>query len=226
MIGSVALKFRLSEKIMIRPLSYRSSATIFLLSSAPFFSTAATAFAPVPTSQLCPSQTRAKISTNPSITATVSAVSNLPHGDFVGVGAVRKFHRTAVVVMAAEEPRKAGVASPPELRAFVEEAGDSLLVIDVRNPDASVEPGDQKSLAVAALPSDSHRPRARHLIWDRSANSMPLPEVSKDTPIITHCGGGGRGQKAKDFLVKNGFTKVLNGGGPKETDCWKEFGDK
>jgi hypothetical protein len=23
---------------------------------------------------------------------------------------------------------------------------------------------------------------------------------------------------------QNGFTNVLNGGGPKETDCWDEFG--
>jgi len=31
---------------------------------------------------------------------------------------------------------------------------------------------------------------------------------------------GGRGQLAKEFLECNGFTNVLNGGGPKETDCW------
>lgn len=131
---------------------------------------------------------------------------------------------------------KAGVASPEELKAFVEEAGDKLVVIDVRNPDAAVEPGDQKSLAVAPLPSPPDcRPRAMHLVWDRATNSMPLPDddadgaavvLAKDTPIITHCGGGGRGQKAKDFLLQNGFTKVLNGGGPKEAACWKEFGEK
>lgn len=39
-----------------------------------------------------------------------------------------------------------------------------------------------------------------------------LEDVTK--PIITHCGGGGRGQKGKDMLVKMGFTDVLNGGGP------------
>lgn len=123
--------------------------------------------------------------------------------------------------------RKAGVSPPEELKAFVAEAGDKLMVIDVRNPDADKEPGDQKSLAVAGLPSASFRPQAVHLIWDREADGMPLPATAaKDTPIITHCGGGGRGQKAKDFLMKNGFTKVLNGGGPKETDCWAEFGNK
>jgi hypothetical protein len=81
--------------------------------------------------------------------------------------------------------RKAGVASPEELKAFVAEAGNRLMVVDVRNPDAPI-----------------------------------------DTPIITHCGGGGRGQKAMDFLAAKGFTTVLNGGGPKETECWAEFGDK
>ena len=133
----------------------------------------------------------------------------------------RSFHATVM-----SQQRKKGVASPEELRDFVARAGSQLLVIDVRNPDASVEPGDQKSLAVAALPSEAYRPMAKHLIFDRDARAMPLPDVDKGTPIITHCGGGGRGQKAKDYLMANGFTNVLNGGGPKETDCWAEFGDK
>ena len=123
------------------------------------------------------------------------------------------------------EPRKAGVASPEELKAFVENAGSNLLVVDVRNPDASAEPGDQKSLIVAGLPSETFRPQASSLIYDRETNSLPFPDVDKDTPIITHCGGGGRGEKAKVFLMENGFTRVLNGGGPKEVECWREFGD-
>lgn len=130
------------------------------------------------------------------------------------------FHTSTVM------PAKAGVATPEELKDFVGKAGDQLLVVDVRNPDAEKEPGDQRSLAVAELPGESNRPQAQHLIWDRESASMPLPGVDKDTPIITHCGGGGRGQLAKDFLLSNGFTNVLNGGGPKETECWNEFGDK
>jgi rhodanese-related sulfurtransferase len=122
--------------------------------------------------------------------------------------------------------RKAGVSSPEELKAFVADAGTRLMVVDVRNPDASAEPGDQKSLAVAALPSDTSRPQAVHLVWDRESDGMSIPDAPIDTPIITHCGGGGRGQKAMDFLMANGFTSVLNGGGPKETECWAEFGDK
>lgn len=66
----------------------------------------------------------------------------------------------------------------------------AIYLVDVRNPDASKEPGDQKSLAVAGLPSESFRPQAVSLIYDRDTSSMPLPEVEKDTPIITHCGGG------------------------------------
>ena len=131
----------------------------------------------------------------------------------------RHFHTTLSMT------RKAGVSEPEDLKSFVEKAGDKLLVVDVRNPDASAEPGDQKSIAVAALPSEAFRPSAVRLIYDRETSSMPLPDVDKDTPIITHCGGGGRGQKAKDYLEENGFTNILNGGGPKETDCWAEFGD-
>jgi len=122
--------------------------------------------------------------------------------------------------------RKAGVASPEELRAFVTNAGANLLVVDVRNPDAAAEPGDQKSLVVAGLPSADARPQALSLIYDRTTSSLPLPDVDKSTPIITHCGGGGRGQLAMDFLLANGFTNVVNGGGPKETECWEEFGEK
>jgi rhodanese-related sulfurtransferase len=126
-----------------------------------------------------------------------------------------------------EEPRKAGVASPSQLKDFVSAAGSKLLIIDVRHPDATVEPGDVKSLAVAGFPSGAaFRPKAINLPWSRESKSMELPneEVSLDTPIITHCGGGGRGQAAKEYLEKNGYTNVMNGGGPKETECWAEFG--
>ena len=43
-------------------------------------------------------------------------------------------------------------------------------------------------------------------------------------PIVTHCGGGGRGQKAKDYLLGLGYTNVVNGGGPKVTELWERFG--
>jgi len=124
---------------------------------------------------------------------------------------------------------KPGVASPDELRDFVAKAGDDLLVVDLRNADADAEPGDQKSFKVAGLPGPGYRPRAVNLVWDRESKSMPLPDpdvADKDTPIITHCGGGGRGQLGKEYLEARGYTNVLNGGGPKETECWAVFGDK
>jgi rhodanese-related sulfurtransferase len=123
--------------------------------------------------------------------------------------------------------KKTPPSSAGELESFVSEAGDRLLVVDLRNPDASVEPEDQESLALGPLPSDTIRPCAVNLVWDRASESMPLPTVSsKDTPIITHCGGGTRGQQAKEFLIANGFTNVLNGGGPWKKDLWAVFGDK
>lgn len=126
--------------------------------------------------------------------------------------------------------KKGGVATIEELQHFVQIAGTKLVVIDVRNNDASIEPGDQKSIVVGPLPDHIKgiRPMAIHLIYDRSTDTMPLPPntISKDTPIITHCGGGGRGQKAKIYLEKNGYTNVLNGGGPKEKELWAIYGDK
>ncbi|KAL3827369.1 hypothetical protein ACHAXA_003103 [Cyclostephanos tholiformis] len=124
------------------------------------------------------------------------------------------------------EPTKAGVSSPDELRDFVSKAGSRLLVVDLRHPDPNVEPDDVESLEVAGFPKDKYRPRAVNLPWSRENHSMELPNVDLNTPIITHCGAGGRGQEAKDFLTKNGFTNVLNGGGPKVKACWAEYGSK
>ena len=56
-------------------------------------------------------------------------------------------------MMSTSEPRKAGVASPSDLKQFVSTAGSSLLVVDVRHPDPTVEPGDVKSLTVAGFPN-------------------------------------------------------------------------
>ena len=104
-----------------------------------------------------------------------------------------------------KEAPKAGVASPDEIQKFVDEAGERLVVIDVRNPNAEVEPGDQKSLKVGPLPDpDANvRPKAIHVVWDRASASMAVPPAlleDTSTPIITHCGGGGRGQLAKEYL--------------------------
>ena len=133
-------------------------------------------------------------------------------------------HRTSYIVKFERRP---GIASPEELTRFVDKAGDSLLVIDLRNPaDTSGGGSDLKFLDVGPIPSEKVRPLAKNLVWDHTSGSMPLPSVPKDTPIITHCNSGGRGRKAKDFLTENGYTNVVNGGGPADAECWKEFGDK
>ncbi|KAL3900275.1 MAG: hypothetical protein SGARI_006280, partial [Bacillariaceae sp.] len=97
------------------------------------------------------------------------------------------------------------------------------------------ESGDQKSLAVAGLPSATYREKAKHFVWDRQDNKLILTKedeafldsLPKDTAVITHCGGGGRGQKAKDYLMKEyKLQNVHNGAGPKEQELWKVYGDK
>jgi rhodanese-related sulfurtransferase len=121
---------------------------------------------------------------------------------------------------------KPGIATPAELKEFLAAAGNRLLVADVRNPDFEVEPGDAKSVALSPLPTAETRPLARLLTYDRSTNTMPLPDVEKDVYIITHCGAGGRGQMAKEYLEQQGFTNVINGGGPKYKELWDIYGDK
>lgn len=121
------------------------------------------------------------------------------------------------------------LTSPHPPTSFVSLAGSRLVVVDLRNPDPTVGPGDAKTLVVAGFPDKvkHYRPMVIHLLWNRETNQMELPkDMDKDTPIITHCSAGRRGQMAKEFLEQNGFTNVLNGGGPKEKECWAEFGGK
>ena len=139
----------------------------------------------------------------------------------------------ARLMSSAGKPRKPGVATDAELAAFFD-ANDAahMIVVDARNPDFAVEPGDERSAAKGALAGTEGRTGARaiNLVYDRENKTMDLAALEpflvadKDTPIITHCGGGGRGQKAKDFLKANGFTNVLNGGGPSVAEHWEKFG--
>jgi rhodanese-related sulfurtransferase len=121
---------------------------------------------------------------------------------------------------------KPGVATPAELQDFLAAAGNQLFIADVRNTDFDVEPGDAKSVALSPLPTSETRPLAKLLTFDRSSNTMPLPDVGKDVYIITHCGAGGRGQMAKEYLEQQGFKNVINGGGPKYQELWNLYGDK
>jgi len=217
----ISMLGRVAQKTVSRSNDMKSFFAAFLLVAQPNLSTAF-----VLASSAGPHQHQRSLITGTTVTTVAAGESRSNKlgttSPLFTSSTNRSYHRTALSMAP-----KAGVSSPDELKAFVEAAGEKLVVIDVRNPDAAIEPGDQKSLVVAGLPSETNRPQAQHLIWDRETDSMPLPVVdSKDTPIITHCGGGGRGQKAKEFLLKQGFTNVLNGGGPKEKECWAEFGTK
>jgi len=129
--------------------------------------------------------------------------------------------------------RKAGVSPPSEILDFVSKNSGSVIVVDARNPDFTVEPGDARSSAkapIAGYGGQGYRPNAVNLIFHRETGSMDLEPLEAmgakfDTPIITHCGGGGRGQKSKEYLEGKGYTNVVNGGGPEDEECWKEFGD-
>ena len=128
--------------------------------------------------------------------------------------------------------RKPGVSPPADIRAFVERSNDDIVVLDARNTDFGLEPGDAKSSSrapIAGHGGDGYRPKAVNIPFNRATKSLDvslLPGyVSKDSFIITHCGGGGRGQKSKEYLKELGYRNVINGGGPDDEECWKEFGE-
>ena len=138
-----------------------------------------------------------------------------------------------------EEASKAGVASNEEMRAFLarhKNGEEKVTVVDARNPDFSMEPGDEQFGGPGkAFPIENcgtgRRPNAINLPFSREKKEVSgfdgsaLRDAEKDAPIITHCGGGGRGQKSKEWLEKKGFTNVINGGGPQVTELWEMFGD-
>lgn len=131
-----------------------------------------------------------------------------------------------------EAKRKPGVASNAEMRHFLEQNQDvsKIVIVDARNPDFSVEPSDalygsvRGEFPIADCGTEK-RPNARNVPFDRTkkrssgANNAEdiLRTLEKERAIITtHCGGGGRGQKSKEWLEKEeGFTNVVNGGGPR-----------
>ena len=130
--------------------------------------------------------------------------------------------------------RKPGVSSPEELTSFISSAGSTLLVVDTRNTDFALEPGDEKTHGFAPI-GDTSRAAAINVPYDRSNSALPLEQIlakaeevggKEAIHVITHCGGGGRGEKSKQFLLDNGFKNVLNGGGPDDTENWAVFGDK
>ena len=93
------------------------------------------------------------------------------------------------------------------------------LVIDVRDPS---EVASGKGGPPAKIPGSvnvplnidgvkqSERPTTQDEFLAKISDAIAL---SKDRPIITHCGSGGRGGKAAEHLCDAGF-EAYNGGGP------------
>ncbi|CAL6302485.1 unnamed protein product [Bathycoccus prasinos] len=137
-----------------------------------------------------------------------------------------------------EEARKPGVASNAEMLNFLEQNQDAskkIVIVDARNPDFSVEPSDELYGSIngkfpIADCGTEKRPNAINVPFDRTKKALSgsnvdiLQTFEKDRAIITHCGGGGRGQKSKEWLEKEGFTNVVNGGGPQVSELWDMFG--
>ena len=113
------------------------------------------------------------------------------------------------------------LATIDEVKEYVSKP--NVVIVDVRDATA---PSDIPVIAQAPLPSSSYRPKAINLVWDRTNKALPpIPEtITKDTPIITHCGGGSRGTLAQNYLQELGYNNVINGGGPRVQELWDIFG--
>lgn len=86
------------------------------------------------------------------------------------------------------------------------------IIIDVR--------ADQGWGAEETKESRVHR--AVHLPWNREKREMELVGLPADkhAAIIVHCARGARAEAARQFLVAQGYTNVLNGGGPCFPGLW------
>jgi rhodanese-related sulfurtransferase len=107
--------------------------------------------------------------------------------------------------LVGEAKRNIQEISPQETAGALKR-GDTLL-IDVRDPDEWRE---------------GHIPGAKNL--SRGTVELEIEEAAPDlsTPIITHCGGGGRSALAAESLQRMGYSNVKSmAGGFK---AWKAAG--
>ena len=107
--------------------------------------------------------------------------------------------------LVAEAKKKIQEISPQDTAAALKR-GDTLL-IDVRDPDEWQE---------------GHIPGAKN--FSRGTVELEIEEAAPDlsTPIITHCGGGGRSALAAESLQRMGYKNVRSmAGGLK---AWKAAG--
>ena len=161
----------------------------------------------------------------------------------LGPFTARPLHATASRLMTTTSSRKPGVSTPAELAAFVARAGsERVIVLDVRTNMFNLEPNDKASCLGSPLAESlvsnpdgtTFRPRALNVPFKRKTVTLEDTMIPaswivegggrENVPIITHCGGGGRGQKAKLYLEGLGYKNVVNGGGPSDAECFEVYG--
>lgn len=102
------------------------------------------------------------------------------------------------------------LATDDELRALKDP-----LVIDARKPsEIATNDGGERFAGSVNVPWFEDGSEAAPTLEEYAARleAAGCLLADKGAPIITHCGGGGRGQKSADFIRALGFTNVHNGG--------------
>jgi len=81
-------------------------------------------------------------------------------------------------------------------------------LLDVRRPDEFQE---------------GHIKNAKLADWQNKTQfKQKVAQLDKTKPVYVYCKAGIRGSKAQDWLIKNGFTRVINLEGG--IDAWKAAG--
>lgn len=55
-----------------------------------------------------------------------------------------------------------------------------------------------------------HLAEARHFDWTNGELEATAPKLDKSKPVLLYCASGRRSAAARDFLVKQGFTDVVD----------------
>lgn len=97
------------------------------------------------------------------------------------------------------------------------------IILDVRDPnEVAAGKGGPPSVIVGSVnvplnqngrPQSEHQTTLSEFQLKIAAAGVKLP-LDKLHPIVTHCGSGGRGGRARDILKELGYKNVFNGGGP------------
>eukprot|EP00656_Telonema_subtile_P001922 TRINITY_DN10833_c0_g1_i4.p1 TRINITY_DN10833_c0_g1~~TRINITY_DN10833_c0_g1_i4.p1 ORF type:complete len:147 (-),score=24.72 TRINITY_DN10833_c0_g1_i4:137-577(-) len=127
--------------------------------------------------------------------------------------------------LAARQLRARHLATKPGIATIeVLSTLKATLVLDVRDPNEVAAgkggpPAAIKGSVNCPLNIDGVGQRERPTSVDEfllslKENGVELPQ-DLGAPIVTHCGGGGRGGRAAALLRDLGFLNVHNGGGPR-----------